>query len=353
MQKAGFIEIFINNDANTPVYYDHLRVTHTTGPVMEVNTYYPYGMIIPDLSIPAWQDKKNYYKYNAKELQEELNLQWLDFGARMYDPVVGRWWQPDRYAEKYYHLSPYSYAANNPINVIDVNGDYIVIIFGETGIHVFGDTDDEEDLYDDPFFKSTVRALKQLKSGGKFGEYMISELQNSDLKYNISYGNKNKANHNYDDFRMEDGIMKTGANITWTGKQGDIVGGLGHELGHGWDAMNGYDIRQDKLNILPGDDAPSGEVRAVHMENLLRVERGMDLRTTYFRDDITGAPQGIPLVDAFGKDTRFGYDYRGGNIPYNFGNGYGVRLRGNPYIKTSPVQSFPQPNVTLPVLRRR
>ena len=36
-----------------------------------------------------------------------------------------RWFVPDAYAEKYYHLSPYLYAANNPINFTDVKGDRV------------------------------------------------------------------------------------------------------------------------------------------------------------------------------------------------------------------------------------
>lgn len=35
------------------------------------------------------------------------------------------WPTQDRFAEKYYHLSPYSYGAGNPINIIDINGDSI------------------------------------------------------------------------------------------------------------------------------------------------------------------------------------------------------------------------------------
>jgi RHS repeat-associated protein len=123
IKEAGFIEIFINNDAQTPVYYDNLIVTQSAGRVIEVNAYYPYGMIIPALSIMATPDKWNGYKYSTKELETALNLGWYNFGNRMQDPVIGRFMVPDRFAEKYYHLSPYSYTANNPINIIDIRGD--------------------------------------------------------------------------------------------------------------------------------------------------------------------------------------------------------------------------------------
>ena len=124
MKEAGFIEIFVNNQAQTPVYYDNMMVTHSGGNVVEVNAYYPYGMRIPLLSTPDTDNLSNLYLYNGKELQKELNLQWLDYGERPYDPT-GRlgWFSPDPFAEKYYHLSPYSYATNNPINFIDIRGD--------------------------------------------------------------------------------------------------------------------------------------------------------------------------------------------------------------------------------------
>ena len=106
------------------------------GPVMEVNAYYPFGMMIPGLSLSAWPDKKNYYKWNAKEIQEELGLNWYDHGERMYDPEVCRWWVPDPLAEKTYHISPYAYCLNNPTNMIDPDGRFawfipVAIIVGK------------------------------------------------------------------------------------------------------------------------------------------------------------------------------------------------------------------------------
>ncbi len=124
MQEAGFIEVFVDNQANTAVYYDNMMVVHSSGSsnVLEVNAYYPYGMLMPGLSLIAPPGKYNAYKHTAKELQKELNLQWYDHGARMYDPTVSRWWLPDPLAEKYYSQSPYNYAVNNPIRIIDPDG---------------------------------------------------------------------------------------------------------------------------------------------------------------------------------------------------------------------------------------
>jgi len=51
-----------------------------------------------------------------------------DYGARMYDPWLGRFPTHDRFAEKYFSLSPYGYAANNPLKYIDHNGDSLVAV---------------------------------------------------------------------------------------------------------------------------------------------------------------------------------------------------------------------------------
>ena len=42
------------------------------------------------------------YKYNGKEYNEELGLEWYDYGARNYEASLGRWMNIDLLAEKYY-----------------------------------------------------------------------------------------------------------------------------------------------------------------------------------------------------------------------------------------------------------
>ena len=77
---------------------------------------------------PLVQPLSNRFIFSGKERQTDLGLNWDDFGARMYDPALGRFHTQDRFAEKYYAYNSYHYTLNNPINAIDINGDSTILI---------------------------------------------------------------------------------------------------------------------------------------------------------------------------------------------------------------------------------
>jgi len=97
--------------------------------------YYPGGMPMPN------EDNLNAaghtYGFNGKENDNEIsgNGNSQDFGARLYNPRLNRWFATDQLESKYPELSPYNFVANNPIILIDPDGKDIQIGVVYKGTH--------------------------------------------------------------------------------------------------------------------------------------------------------------------------------------------------------------------------
>ncbi len=95
----------------------------TTNEIINVTSYYPFGMVMANSNFAnntTTPDTK--YQYNGKEYNGDVGLNLLDYGARWYDPVVGRFTGIDPIAEKFNWVNPYNYAENEPIANIDLWG---------------------------------------------------------------------------------------------------------------------------------------------------------------------------------------------------------------------------------------
>jgi len=62
------------------------------------------------------------YKYTGKPFDSELDLDIYYYGARYYNPHLGRWLAVDPLHDKYPSLSPYVYCADNPMKYVDPDG---------------------------------------------------------------------------------------------------------------------------------------------------------------------------------------------------------------------------------------
>ncbi|MDR2009711.1 MAG: hypothetical protein LBQ22_04440 [Bacteroidales bacterium] len=94
---------------------------------MRQKDYYPFGK---EHENPNLTSSTNRWGFSGKEKQTVKDLGYLDFGARMLrnetDPPG--WMSIDPLCEKYYSVSPYAYCANNPVNRIDTDGRFPVVI---------------------------------------------------------------------------------------------------------------------------------------------------------------------------------------------------------------------------------
>lgn len=147
------------------------------GTILQETEYFPFGMAVTKTPASTTDSyEKNRYLYNQKELQPETGF--LDYGARQYDPTVGRWGVVDGLAEKFEFCSPFNYALNSPILYVDVDGNESnsthISKFGEVlavyddddlGVYIHADAETKEDVD-----KSRKREKSRSGGGKKVGE---------------------------------------------------------------------------------------------------------------------------------------------------------------------------------------
>jgi RHS repeat-associated protein len=279
------------------IYYFYLRdhlgsncvTAKADGTVMQGLQYYPYGRVIEDESTGVSFQP---YRYGGKEDEPMHGLGLLDFHARQLNHRgVPYTLTMDPLQEKYYSISPYSWCGGNPIRNVDFNGDTITTVIdgneyiwgSVNGTYGFVGSDGALYAGKNSYAKNLTKALNSLRSQD-VGKALVDYLAGDARSVNIVDGTKNRANSD-------------GTTIEWNNsnsnpdfsRPGFI--GLGHEMAHTQDVWNGT---LDRTTWATYTDAngeikkiPNAEKYALHVENQLRSEHRLRLRTRYALDTNT------------------------------------------------------------------
>ncbi|XP_062543381.1 uncharacterized protein LOC134210946 [Armigeres subalbatus] len=131
---------FFRRDEFYSVITDHegsTRLVIKGDEVVAAYDYLPYGHLMREYGNNPLGHIS--YRYTGQEYDEETGL--YNYHARFYDPSIGRFYQID---PKGQYFSPYKYAGNSPISMIDPDGQFawflipLIIVLGITGAYLGG-----------------------------------------------------------------------------------------------------------------------------------------------------------------------------------------------------------------------
>ncbi|WP_298509092.1 DUF6443 domain-containing protein [uncultured Kordia sp.] len=276
---------------NIRLSYQDMNGDGYIDPISEIkqeNHYYPFGLKHKGYNGTIIGRNHN-YAYNNKEVQSELELNLIDYGARNYDPSLARWVNIDPLAENYFNTSPYTYVANTPIVAYDPDGKRISIQGSEeyrnkvlfqlaklaatskTGNKLVMDAIKSDKLLVIVNTESfTEKQINQLdRTGGEGGLGGVAEGEYNVLAYD--------ANGYKKGFDAKDGHY--GKKLKRSSSTD-----LAHEIGHFLDPNPSGSVGKKSPSgkrFLSSINFGSSEFYAVEMENKVRLELGMKVRTHF------------------------------------------------------------------------
>ena len=134
------------------------------------------------------------YSFNGKEKIDEVagSGNSIDFGARIYDPRVGRWLSRDPLEEEYHEYSPYAFVLNTPLQAVDPDGKKVVFpnmvsqVQGQRYLEQLG-LSDEFRINRNGIVK---RRFTSLSKNDAIAREFLKKVKSNKEVYEVSYSNE-------------------------------------------------------------------------------------------------------------------------------------------------------------------
>ncbi|HOS58337.1 MAG TPA: RHS repeat-associated core domain-containing protein [Bacteroidales bacterium] len=270
---------------------DHLGstswVTDSAKNGVQYCEYLPYGEPLVDQRSTTWSSR---YTFSGKERDSETGYSY--FGARYYHSDLSIWLSVDPMSDKYPNLTPYAYCANNPVILVDPDGEKIIFgLFAFRAKRLFNriyrSADAETKAKYDMLKNSSINYRINIKSLGDRQGYTTYNFNKKRVDINISTNSKNQIGTLGDE--LETAYQFQTNRIGFVQNNDGTVGTLGYDMRDEADSKRAAIKAIENVNSYEGINIPlDNTLTAFKKSDTGQVPSGMtrdQLIENYFNTD--------------------------------------------------------------------